>query len=494
MLSYLKSYTISMKLLPQKPLSFQARVKSIGIMGATQMIQQKLLPLTQKLRFAPISPLHFLGNIKAIGSDPAMEDYEKRKLGIFNQLNFFQFVTGIVFPIAGLVHNQKLPALAWMVASVPAFISILVLWLNSRQYHHIALISYFVLYPFATSMVYLSGMNLGVELSFVLYGILSVFFLQEISQMLFAVGLSMVSYFILAVVCKNYTYQLSTANLFFYFFNQLLAIAFIFYGLFLIKRENTGYQFSILQQKEEITANETLLKQQTEELTELNALKNKLFSVIAHDLKSPIYALRNLFQNMQQYDLPAKEIKMMIPEVVNELTYTTSLMENLLQWAKSQMQADAVKPQLVDIAGLIAEVSKLLRLQAEAKKINVQLKTESSACAFADKDMINLVLRNMLSNAIKFTPEQGLISVGVRKIPSGVEVFVKDTGVGMSPEAIRKIGLNNYYTSKGTAGESGTGLGLLLCKEFLIRNGGKMHIESEPGKGSIFSFTLPGAE
>jgi signal transduction histidine kinase len=335
---------------------------------------------------------------------------------------------------------------------------------------------------------------MGVELSFILYGILSVFFIQDISQMLFALALSMVNYFILAVVCKNYTHHLATANIGFYFFNQLVAIAFIFYGLFLIKIENAGYQSSILHQTEEIAKNEKLLQGQTGELTELNALKNKLFSVIAHDIKSPMYALRNLFRSMQQYDLPAEEIKMMVPEVLSELNSTTSLMENLLQWARTQMQADSVKPQLIDMTGLINEVVKLLRLQAETKQITVNLKTDKNVYAFADKEMVNLVLRNLLSNAIKFTPEHGLISLKVCQSSSGAEVYVKDTGKGISAEDLQKINLQNYYTTKGTANESGTGLGLMLCKEFLARNGGKMYIESEPGRGSVFSFLLPGQE
>src|SRR5258708_22702966 len=199
---------------------------------------------------------------------------------------------------------------------------------------------------------------MGVELSFILYGILSVFFIQDISQMLFALGLSMVSYFILAVVCKNYTFELATANVFFYVFNELLAIAFIFYGLFLIKKENAGYQQSILQQKEEITANGRLLQRQTDELTQINAFKNRLFSIIAHDLKSPIYALRNLFRNMQQYDLPAEEIKEMVPEVVSELTHTTSLTEHLLHWARSQMQPDPINLQQFSVPCTLPELDR----------------------------------------------------------------------------------------------------------------------------------------
>lgn len=429
-----------------------------------------------------------------IGITTGMDDYEKRKLRIFNQLNFFQLLTGILIPILGLVQNHRLPPLIWLVASIPAFVSLLVLWLNARHRIYLARIAYFVLYPFATSIVYFSGINLGVELSFILYGILSVFFLQEIDQMLFSLGLSMVSYFVLAVICKNYTYQLSTANILFYLFNQVLAIAFIFYGLFLIKRENTGYQHSILQQKEAIAASERLLQRQTEELTELNAVKNKLFSIIAHDLKSPIYALRNLFRNMQEQDLPAEEIKEMVPEVVSELTYTSSLMENLLLWARSQMQADAVKPQPIDISGEIKEVAALLQLQAKAKQIRLILQTDENCCVFADKDMVNLVLRNLLSNAIKYTPDKGVITLSAQKAAMGVEVMVKDTGKGMDSTTIEMISQNNYYTTKGTAGESGTGLGLMLCKEFLSRNRSALHIESEPDKGSTLSFTLPDAE
>lgn len=480
----LEKFNAPMKFLSQKPLLIQDRAKSFGMDREWQ----------DKLKAAGIIPQQLFEKVKTIGSGSAIDEYEKRKLGIFNQLNFFQLLTGVIIPIAGSLSNRHFPPTAWIVACMPVLISIIVLMLNSRGRYDLARIIYFIFYPLITSIVYLSGINMGVELSFILYGILSVFFIQELSQMLFALGLSMVSYFVLAVLCKNYRYQLETANVWFYFFNQLLAIVFIFYGLFLIKKENTGYQHSILQQKEEIVQNGVLLQQQTDELTRLNAFKSRLFSIIAHDLKSPIYALRNLFRNMQAYDLPADEIKGMVPEVVNELTYTTSLMENLLQWARSQMQTDAVKPQMIDISGLMVEVTRLLRLQAEAKKIRVGLKADTSIIGFADKDMINLILRNLLSNAIKYTPDGGTIDVGARRSDQGIELFVKDNGMGIPADALQKIQLNNFYTTKGTAGESGTGLGLMLCKEFIARNDGALRIESAPGKGSTFTISFPAAE
>jgi signal transduction histidine kinase len=136
----------------------------------------------------------------------------------------------------------------------------------------------------------------------------------------------------------------------------------------------------------------------------------------------------------------------------------------------------------------------LLHLQADAKKIHIQHTSSQSINVLADKEMISLVLRNLLSNAIKFTPEGGVITIGAHSCDSFVEIFVQDTGMGISQEALQKINQNNYFTTKGTASESGTGLGLMLCKDFLARSGGQIFIESEPGKGSTVSFTLPQSE
>ena len=465
------------------PLSINDRVKPSGVYAEWQgKFQSAMGRCTRWLQF-----------IKSIGFTSHMDDYEKRKLGIFNQLNFFQLLTGVIIPLAGLLSNRQFHTSAWIVACMPAVISALVLTFNARREYYLAQIAYFVVNPIAISFVYFWGFNMGVELSFILYGILSVFFIQELSQMLFALSLNMASYFGLAVLCKNYTYELASVSPYLYLFNQALAIGFIFVGLFLLKKENAGYQQNILLQKEAIAANEKLLQQQTEELQQINSFKNRLFSIIAHDLKSPIYALRNLFRNMQQFDMPAVEIKEMVPDVVNELTHTTSLMENVLHWARSQMQAYTVKPQPIGVPDLIAEVARLLRLQADAKQIGVTLQSDATVVAYADRDMVHLVLRNLLSNAIKYTPDNGCIEMGARRDDSAVALFVKDTGTGIPPEELEKIELNNFYSTKGTAGEPGTGLGLMLCKEFIHRNGGVLRIDSVAGKGSTFTFTLPAA-
>ena len=431
---------------------------------------------------------------KSIGVTSAMDDYEKRKLGIFNQLNLFQLFTGIIVPLTVIFNDENILASSALIIISPALVSILVLYLNSRNMHKAALLSYFILYPFFTSLVYVNGMNLGLELFFVLYGILSVFFLQQIGLMMFCISFSMLNYFMLGVVLKKYQFSLETTSSFFYLLNHFLALIYIFYGLYLIKKENAGYQSGILKKNNELKQMNQEVQKQKEELNELNSFKNKLFSIISHDLKAPMYALRNLFQDINQHKVSARKIKEFIPEVVKDLNYTTGLMENLLQWAKSQMQADIVHLQTLDISAMINETTQLLHLQADAKKIRISNEAENSLLVYADKDMMSLVLRNLLSNAIKFTPECGEVSIRANKKPSFIEVLVKDTGAGISAGDLKKINKNNYYSTKGTANESGTGLGLMLCKEFLAKNGGQLHIESVPQKGSVFSFTLPGAD
>jgi two-component system sensor histidine kinase/response regulator len=443
--------------------------------------------------------------IKSIGVTPEMEEYEKRKMSIFNQLNFLGIVTGILVPIIGIFFNDHLPPLAWFIAGSPLAISVIVLWLNSERYYEHARLVYFSLYPIATCLVYLGKVDVGVELFFVLYGVLSVFFLQEVVHIVFAFTLSVACYFVACIVQHDFYFRLVTANYYFYVFNHITAISFIFYAIYFIKQENTGYHFSLLNksdelhrrnievelQREEIHQKATLLEEQTAKLTELNQLKNKLFSIIAHDLKTPMYALRNLFNNMHLNEMPVKEIKALLPGIVNEMNYTTNLMENLLQWAKSQMENSSLQPEVLDIETMISRVLQLLHWQASNKRIHLEAQIEEPLFCYADKEMVNLVLRNLLSNAIKFTPENGHVKVGAREYSSCIEIFVQDDGIGISAERQTQLFGDMFYTTRGTNSETGTGLGLKLCKDFLEKNGGRIAVHSQPGEGSIFTVTLP---
>jgi two-component system, sensor histidine kinase and response regulator len=500
----MKNPTRNIASVQEKPRLHEFRVKELLPTRTINFLLQHVSAFLNTLSLNFISRL--FGKVKTLGITNDLEDYERRKLKVFNLLNFFQFIFGIAIPVSAAISSHKISTLGWVAACMPALVSLLVLFLNSRRNYEVSTLCYFILYPVITSIVYLSGMNLGIELFFILYGILAVFFIQDIGHMIFTVTLSMISYFVLTVVWRNFQFQLEV-NGDLYLFNHLIAIIFIFFGLYLVKKENQNYQLSILEsnrqlhqqnveieeQRITLADNAELLNKQARELRDLNNLKNKLFSVIAHDLKSPMYALRNIFHNIEKYDLPAEDVKAMVPDVMKDLTYTTTLMENLLQWAKCQMQTLEVSLSSVNVSEIADDVFKQLESQADLKNIRLVNNIKKSAMVIAQHDMIQLVLRNLISNAIKFTPQNGCVQIGIENGPDVVEVFVKDSGIGLSAANLDKISHNEFFTTRGTSSEKGTGLGLMLCKEFLAKNNGILHITSEEGVGSRFSFTLPRA-
>ena len=173
--------------------SFQTRVNA----------QLKWLAIFQPSRFFKEKLLQFFFKLRSIGVTADMDDYEKRKLGIFNLLNFFQLITGVIVPLYTLSGTASIHRQTWYLALLPVVISASSLITNAFRQYRAALMLYFIFYPVLICFIYINGMSLGVELNFILYGILAVFFLQEIWYMLFAIGLSMVSYFVLSVLWKN---------------------------------------------------------------------------------------------------------------------------------------------------------------------------------------------------------------------------------------------------------------------------------------------------
>ncbi|HEY5407128.1 MAG TPA: HAMP domain-containing sensor histidine kinase [Ginsengibacter sp.] len=445
-----------------------------------------------------LSLVYIYNQIRLLGHTADMDEYEKRKLSVFNQVNFLGIIAGFVISGSGLMDDEHLPVIASVVAFSPVIISSVVLFLNYFKRQEWALLVYFTLYPAMTSLVYNAGLDLGLEIFFILYAVLAVFYMAKPVHAIFSFVLSSGCYMFAYVFGGHYFYQLRITNFSFYVFIHLMALTLIFFALYWLKKENIGYQSSILQKNAALHSTNLEIENQKKEISnkanqleELNSLKNKLFSVISHDLKGPIYAQRNLFQSIQKYDMPGEDIKILVPDILQDMNHTITLMDNLLQWSKSQMESETVRQELTDITSLINNVIKLLTPQAKSKRINLTARLQSSAYTYTDKDMIDLVVRNLISNALKFTKEGEDIVVEVHEIKDSLEIKVIDKGVGMTKEVLEKIRENNFYTTKGTANENGTGLGLMLCKEFLRKNGSSLHINSVYGEGSTFSFCLP---
>jgi signal transduction histidine kinase len=222
-------------------------------------------------------------------------------------------------------------------------------------------------------------------------------------------------------------------------------------------------------------------------------VKNRFFSIISHDLKSPFTTLLGMTSMMSQMaDNFSKEKLVEYAVNVNEAGDTVfELLQNLLEWSRLQMEGDMIEPQIISLHDITQENINILSPMAKGKDITLK-STIKKDIAYADQDMVQSVIRNLIINSLKFTPSGGEIEVSSRKNGDLIHVTVKDTGVGIIKEKIDKIfALDQKTSTIGTAGENGTGLGLPLCKEMLEKNGGKIWVESTPGEGSKFHFSLP---
>ena len=238
------------------------------------------------------------------------------------------------------------------------------------------------------------------------------------------------------------------------------------------------------------------LKKKEDALMEANNTKDKFFSIIAHDLKNPFSTLLGfsgmLIQDYDKFDDKTK--KEFINDIHQSSEHMYDLLENLLNWSIMQTGGMKCEPQPINISVVVDESIDLLRTGADDKGIKLHSVIDEKAKVSADLNMTNTVVRNLISNAIKFTEEGGEIEISSRKNGSFQEITVSDSGVGIDAEDLDKLfKLGIKHTSYGTRKEAGTGLGLLLCKEFVEKNGGTIRAESKPGKGSRFIFTLPAA-
>ncbi len=234
-------------------------------------------------------------------------------------------------------------------------------------------------------------------------------------------------------------------------------------------------------------------EKRSQELEQLNQVKDKFFSIISHDLRSPINALAGILDLMDKGAIRPEEMPQAISELRKRFVHTRNLLNNLLDWTLLQMDKLNLQASTINLHEITNENIELMNSVHE-KKIDIKNEVPANALAHADRNTINLVIRNLLTNAIKFTNEGGEIVITATDSPSHWTVSVRDNGIGMSEEIRNKLfDKINPYSTRGTANEKCTGLGLILCKEFVEKNNGRIWVESEEGKGSTFSFTVPKA-
>ena len=247
-------------------------------------------------------------------------------------------------------------------------------------------------------------------------------------------------------------------------------------------------------QNQQISQANEALRESEKNLMELNATKDKFFSIISHDLKNPFSSLLSISELMVESfdDADKDDHRAGFKKINQSVKHLLDLLENLLTWSRSQRGRIKYDPVRFNLTNLIQENINIHKLLAEKKGIMLLSPDRDEIYAYGDRDMINSVVRNLMTNAVKFTGPDKKIEVKLQASDSEIEVSIVDQGIGIPPENLGKLfRIDEKFKSTGTAGEKGTGLGLIICQEFVEKHGGSISVQSEPGQGTTFSFTLP---
>lgn len=273
-------------------------------------------------------------------------------------------------------------------------------------------------------------------------------------------------------------------NILFLIVGLVGVIAGLLFILYLVKRRSNR---TLRVAKHEV-------QRQNIKLQELNHTKDKFFSIISHDVKGPLNSLTSFSRLLIHHTdhLSKEEIQMLARDLDKSLKNLFALLENLLEWSRSQTGSIEFTPEVFDLTEILSSNTSLLESQAKNKQITLVVEPEDSYVVKLHKQSVNTVVRNLISNAIKFTDEGGTITLTIHKSADRISFSVADNGVGMSPEVVEKLfRIDQKHSTQGTAQEKGTGLGLILCREFIEKNGGTIGVQSQPGKGSVFSCSFP---
>ncbi len=244
----------------------------------------------------------------------------------------------------------------------------------------------------------------------------------------------------------------------------------------------------------ELTTQKREIQSQAENLERLNKLKTKLFSVISHDLRGPITNIKVLFGMITNKTMTQEEFLALSVKLKSTVDNTHRTLENLLNWCLSQMDGIKTEAKPIELSQAIDEACKLLEDMSNTKKITLQKEIEKNAAVLADPNQLQLILRNLIHNAIKFSKPEAIVQITATQSGDYWKITLRDSGVGMTDQEITTIlDTQDYFSKYGTGQEKGTGLGLMLCKEFISRNKGKLEIESSQNQGTAISIYLPKA-
>lgn len=244
---------------------------------------------------------------------------------------------------------------------------------------------------------------------------------------------------------------------------------------------------------DELTIQMKIASEQNAELEKLNITKNKFFSIVSHDLRSPLATLKMLFGLYKSGDINKDEFSDLLKKLGDTIFFTAEFLDNLLEWSKSQLDGIVINPEVFEVAKLVNENLGIMENAISQKSIRIQQMLPEDLKVLADKNMINVVIRNLLSNAVKFCRPEDSISIFAEIDNGMIKIAIQDTGIGIAAKDLEQLFTLEHVVTTGTSGEKGHHIGLVLCKDMMEQNNGKISVKSKPGEGSTFYIELPRA-
>jgi two-component system, sensor histidine kinase and response regulator len=423
--------------------------------------------------------MNLFSRLLNVGITDQLIPYERRRAKVFNTCN----LTGMLIALLRLAYlffnsTNHYTDVVILVNALPLLICGVMFICMVGKHYQMAIGISFLFFPLG--LVIMAGMtgDRDLEVYLFLYVLFVFFFLhhpwQIIMTFCWVTACIIVVHFSLPLVPAKSSYR---PDRMLAIIDYSFGLVFIFLALYFIKFEVWKFEKSINRKKDE--------------LKKLNAIKDKVFSVISHDLRSPIGAIIMLLREINEASMTVEEFNEYLPDLLANMEQTGDLLDNLLAWARSQIKESALNVNEISLNRLTAQTLKFLGRTAASKNIRLVNDVPVDCSAFADESSIRIVLRNLIANAIKFTGSGGIVKVKCNADGSFVKIMVEDNGIGIPVNKQQFLFGDEYYTSLGTNKETGSGLGLLICKDLIQKNGGSLQFTSEPGNGTTFSFSLP---
>lgn len=436
-------------------------------------------------------PENILRRIFYVGLGADLSPYHYRQGLIFNVINVTGFLIGLFrFVYILLFLPSQHTALLLFINSISVLLNIVIMILMYYRAYVFTVYFCFIVYPVTLLLIGLVTHDRGV-VYYLFPCIIYTFFFLNSKVKVFTAAIAISLMFVTAISLQNNKSEMLRQH---DLVLELISLAGVVIlssvTLFSIKFQIWDYQDKIKAQRYKLQESNKQIIRQAKKLNDIILVKDKVFSIISHDIRSPLQGLYLIVDADINDNLSLETVKQILPELKEELKRAFDLFDNLLNWAKIQIKEAVISISPVDVKELVDKVTMHLAKAAAEKSVTVDADLTDYNIN-ADKDILEIVLRNIISNAIKFSHPHTSVKLKGNAVDGAYEIVVCDTGTGISPEKLAQINSKSFYTSPGTNNEMGTGLGLIICRDLVEKCKGSFTITSSLGAGTSATVRLP---